>query len=95
MSAALQTKRFNPDHWPMRLDVPADLNYIDTDERSEMISALQSGLGVFTSSCGGHVFLWKDAANALHANHFFQGAPIHKTFPTVESAVDFATGCNI
>jgi hypothetical protein len=95
MSHALQTKTFNPNHWPMKLDVPEGLTYIDTDERSEMISALQNGLGVFTSSCGGHVFLWKDAADLFHANHFFQGAPIHKTFVTIDSVVDFATGCNI
>jgi len=94
MSASVQIKTFNPDHWPMKLDVPIGLRYVDTDERNEMISALHRGLGVFTSSCGGHVFLWRASTGEFHGNHFFQGPPIHKTFDSIDCAVTFASTCH-
>jgi hypothetical protein len=86
-------KTFSADHWPMKLDVPPGLRYVDTDDFEQMKSALQSGLGVFTSSCGGHVFLWRDAAGRFHGNHFFQGPPTAKQFDTIDDAIAFASRC--
>lgn len=89
-------KTFNPDHWPMRLDVPDGLRYVDTDDVSEMIGALNEGLGVFTSSCGGHVFIWRDAQSGrFRVNHFFHGPPTSRDFPTPQDAAAFASGCAI
>src|SRR5687768_14775795 len=87
-------KTFRADHWPMKLDVPEGLQYVDTDDFREMKRALEHGLGVFTSSCGGHVFLWRDeAAGKYRGNHFFQGPPIARQFATIDDAVAFASSC--
>lgn len=79
----------------MQLDVPAGLEYVDTDDVREMIDALERGLGVFSSGCGGHVFLWKDPTGAFRANHFFKGPPTASHFATAVDAAHYAAGCAI